>query len=445
MEDTPKKYEVPEENLATLRARIARLARRAVKLGSEEISLIEHSVREVTVKPENGFSFQRRIHTVSVSGSAPRIAGWQFAAVLSPVPSETGETLGNVLRIVPGFDSAVPEKYRTAGNNCDHCHTERRRNETFVLVSDTGEWKQVGRQCLRDFLGHASPELYASLAEILISARELCELSEGDGYFGASAVRRWSLEEVLNVATCAVRVLGWTSRSEAKLSGGPATADDVHTWMTISGDSQRKWNKPLNVTDEDKATAQEVIAWLESLSSESSSNDYIYNLSLLGRGAVISFKEFGLACSAVPSYLRVREREINRQKRFAEDAASQFVGTVGKREAFAVTLVYTNTFESQFGVTHLYKFKDDAGNILTWFASNRYYLPEVDREIDAGDRIVVNASVKKHETYKGINQTVVTRCTPYVDPATKKAQAKARKAQRAAEQAQVDQVIAEAK
>jgi hypothetical protein len=171
---------------------------------------------------------------------------------------------------------------------------------------------------------------------------------------------------------------------------------------------------------------------LSTLGSRTELNDYMYNLSVLGQGASFTTKNFGLACSAIPTYLREMEKEINRRKRFESDAASQYVGTPGERSKFTLTLVFTRDCESQFGVSYMYKFKDEDGNILVWFASNVFFNDALGADINIGDTVVVDARVKSHEMYQEVRQTLITRCKTWVSAEDKKAAAKARKAERLA-------------
>jgi len=403
-------YRVPEANLSTLQFRIGKLAPRVTKLGVPAPVLTVVSTEDIKVTKIDGFGLVitkvTRVHTVTVTGDAPKIAGWRFAAVLAPVTSEDGSVLGNILRVVPGFDSIIPESYRAAGNNCDHCHTARRRNETFVLVSDAGDWKQVGRQCLRDFLGHQSPEKYASWAEILMDMSDLMGMAEDDGFGGGRQVERFEAEEVLALGAATIRLYGFLSNKSAQEFGKTSTSGRAMDWVTSSDSARAKWDPKILVTDEDKALAAEVFAWMAELQNRPDLNDYMYNLSLLGEGATFTTKEFGLAISAIAVFGREREREINRNKRFAEDKNSQYVGEVGKRSTFAnLTLVYTQTFKSDWGTSTLYKFKDATGNIVVWFASGTNPL---NLEVN-GEPITLVASVKKQEEREGVKQTTISR------------------------------------
>lgn len=435
MEKETTIYKVPERNLATLQARIAKLTKRAAKLASEPVVLTVLGYNEIVRKSDYALDKVVRIYDVTVSGPAPKLNGWEFIAVLEPITSEDGKTLGNILRNVPDASVTLPESYRTAQSFCDHCKTQRRRNETFVLVNESGEFKQVGRQCLRDFLGHASPEMYANLAQILMDCASMCRDSGDEGFGDGRGVSRYMLEEVLALAASSIRLIGWKSSTAAKEFGGESTSSSVACWIDARPDQRDKFKVKLIVEDGDKALAASVVEWLATLESRTELNDYFYNLSLLSQAATITAKNFGLVCSAIATYNREMEREINRRKRFAEDTNSQYVGEIGQRTKLTATLVYTTSLESQFGVTQLYKFKDENGNVLVWFSSNVYWNTITGRDIELGDTVILDAGIKAHEEYKGIKQTTITRAKAYVSPEEKKAAAKARAAQRKAEKA----------
>ena len=439
MPDEKEVFRVYETNKPRLDERIAKLNKRARKLGCPEIVLHVEGTEDEAIKERDEFTGKdtiigyRRILLITVEGAAPKIAGWEFVAVIEPTYNEEGKSLGNILRGVPGATKAVPEKFRSASSWCDHCNTDRRRLQTFVLINEAGESKQVGRNCLVDFLGHTNPEAYCSYAEILIDVRDLCANAEGEefgGGFGGHHIDSFVAEEVLQLTACAVRVSGWRSNATARTYGSLSTSNEVINWIYAKPNERKQWKNPLIPSDEDKATAKEVVEWLESLQTRTNLNDYMYNLSILGQGAVFSSKNIGLACSAIPTYLREKEQEINRRKRYDDGKNSVYVSEVGKRDRFEVTLVYMRSFESTFGTMHMHKFKDAAGNVIIWFASNIYWNPTTKQDIDLGDTVVLTGTVKAHEEYEGVKQTIITRCTEYKSKEQKKAEAKERKRER---------------
>jgi hypothetical protein len=416
MEDLMPIYKVPEENLPKLTAQIEKLQKRVLKLNVGAITFKDLGFTEHEYM-KNGFPRIRRIHDIEISGPAPKINGWTFAATLQPMTDEEGNPLGNILRVVPGMDFTIPEQYRNAGNNCDHCHTERRRNDTFILHGETG-WKQVGRNCLRDFLGHQSPEAFTTMAQILIDASELGELAGDDGYDGSGGrrIERFAAEEFLTIAAAMIRTYGFRSNKVTREFGGQSTSGAINEFVNGDADSRKKNFANYSVTDADSQQAADVYAWLQSLGHDerTASNDYLYNLSLLGQGATFTTRNFGLATSAIATWAKEQEREINRRKRFAEDLNSQYVGAIGERIVFTATVVYTNKYESDFGVSHFYKFKTDEGNILGYFASN-------DMGWEIGAKVTLKGTVKKQEERKGVKTTTVTRCALFVPKDVEKA------------------------
>lgn len=93
---------------------------------------------------------------------------------------------------------------------------------------------------------------------------------------------------------------------------------------------------------------------------------------------------------------RAKEREI-------EGKASEYVGEVKERIEFEAEVTGVYGTEGFYGHTDIVKFKDASMNQFTWFASDYTGL-------ERGDRITIKGTVKKHDDYKGVKQTVLTRC-----------------------------------
>jgi hypothetical protein len=52
---------------------------------------------------------------------------------------------------------------------------------------------------------------------------------------------------------------------------------------------------------------------------------------------------------------------------------------------------------------HIVKFIADSGDRFTWFSSSGFNGLQ-------GDHVTLTGTVKKHDEYKGIKQTILTRC-----------------------------------
>ena len=87
-------------------------------------------------------------------------------------------------------------------------------------------------------------------------------------------------------------------------------------------------------------------------------------------------------------------------------STSEYIGEEKERlRDLHVTLVGSRTVESYYGTSILYTFKM-GDNVLTWFCSGA----GLDEDIENGDTILLTGTVKKHQIYNGVKQTVLNRC-----------------------------------
>ena len=418
----PRVFSVPEENYTTLLDDLKRLQRRAKKLGSEEIGITylgfeDHQgyyarfnggvSRKITylapgTTPEEHFSagyevspFVRRYHQFTIKGAAPKFADWTFAGALDVVRDEDGKVVGNMLRAIPGVE--LPIVYRDSKPHCDHCKIERGWKSTFIVKHADGTYKQVGRQCLKDFTGHADPEALARMAEILMELNAICEGGEDydeEGMAGGRGLQRFSVASLLNIAACIVRMDGWKPSAF-----DDSTKSTLGGYMFAEKDEFTRYQKRYPISEADKAIGEKTLEWLQELGEQHDLNDYLHNLSMIGKAGSIEAKSFGLLASAIPAYLRVEEKLIMARH---ERLTSNHVGVEGKRQEMTLTLASMSYHETMYGTTARSKYFDEAGNIVIWWSGSAH-------EMAPGTRVRVKATVKKHDEYEGVKQTVATR------------------------------------
>lgn len=89
----------------------------------------------------------------------------------------------------------------------------------------------------------------------------------------------------------------------------------------------------------------------------------------------------------------------------AEESKSEFYGEVGDRiRKERATFVSQRYFESKWGGKFVYTFEID-GNVFTWFTQSA-----LADNIQPGDEVELSGTVKDHNEYNGIKQTVLSRC-----------------------------------
>lgn len=91
------------------------------------------------------------------------------------------------------------------------------------------------------------------------------------------------------------------------------------------------------------------------------------------------------------------DREIARKD---QNAASQYVGTIGERIEFTATITFVTGFEGSFGYVHVTGLRDDAGNL---------YIQKGKFLGSKGETLRVKATVKAHELRDDVAQTIITR------------------------------------
>lgn len=107
-------------------------------------------------------------------------------------------------------------------------------------------------------------------------------------------------------------------------------------------------------------------------------------------------------------------------KRAAEAELSEWVGEVGKRVEWTLTIDGHHTYEGEFGLVHIYILKDEAGNVVVYKGSSCLGV-ETERmtaagwktsdwrSFDKGDKVTGKATIKTHTTREGVKQTMISR------------------------------------
>lgn len=100
------------------------------------------------------------------------------------------------------------------------------------------------------------------------------------------------------------------------------------------------------------------------------------------------------------------------QKAAANRSKSQYVGNIGDKISIKATLTGDYSYKTQFGDMNIYTFTDIFNNVFVWKTSS--YLDRIVgnicRPVLKGEMVELKATVKDHDEYQGIKQTVLTRC-----------------------------------
>ena len=371
-------FAIPTYRRDSIQKRLDKLARKATKNGNPDISVSFGKIFIQTVKTETRDLDVEYIE-VTVTGEAPRIAGWDLLARVELLDEE------NLIHVVPGTDTKLDQSFRQHSGYCDHCNSLRRRNDVYVL-SDGNKQIAVGRTCLREFLGIDDPKAIVARAQFF---EELTNIRDEDDFFDLGGLGFIYLRDVLELAAANIRLYGYISKTKQMETGNATTGETV--MLTLRG--VRGYE--LETTQADKEWAAKTIEFFRS--QDFFGNDYLDNLRVVLKQDIIKQQHVNLAASAVITTQRQLAPKV-------EEKESNFVGDIKQRlrglDLSLDKVIYLGS--GSFGPSYLHLMKDIEGNVFSWITGNKL-------EVAEGTRIKLDATVKQHKLYNSVKQTVLTR------------------------------------
>lgn len=322
-----------------------------------------------------------------------RLSAGHFTFVASLVPEEGGITVHSA----PGQELGG---YTPRGDNdCDHCEVKRDRTRLYLVRDERdGSILQLGHNCIELFTGVTPKGLWALTfdEELEVFTRE----SEG-GF--APRDLGTSIDTVIAFA--------WVHSNEGRAyvptsaEFETSTVDLVRTSLFTNihairhaGTRQYFLDAAARAAEVETDLIEAIKASVETVSADS---DYGRNLRVILAGQNVSGRNLGILASLVKVYAKAQEIEA---KRKANPIAKGFIGEVKERvRDFSIELTTVREFDGNYGTTTLFVGRTPSGHVVKWFASGAW-------RYDVGDTLyLAAATVKAHENYKGIDQTVITR------------------------------------
>jgi hypothetical protein len=422
-------YSIHEDNLPKLIEKLKRIENKCSKYGctfsyaeiGEEFKDIQH-YKEIIAEygsKQLAKTFVRleRFVIVEVEGKAI-INDWQFLATLEHTEN------GNVIRSYSEVD--IPEKYKTAKAHCDHCNIDRYRKDSYLILNTvTNEIKQVGKSCLMDYTNGLSAEMAASFASYFNTIAELNDHESLGGF-----TRHYhEVETYLMYANEIVKKAGFISRQKAEDTFQPSTAQWLRDYINFP-DSKEVINHQGKIgfnpdTEENKAEVKTMLEWLKNQSSDS---QYINNLKIVCSNKYTENRDVGLLASLPSAYFKAMQIEADKAQKESEKAnikPSEYVGKVNDKISLeAVTITHVAQYETQYGITHIFKIVDSNGNVFVW-RTNKSTIESLSEEkysemwdktyrdtifTSITDFHNIKGTVKEHKEYNGEKQTELTRC-----------------------------------
>lgn len=416
-----KTYMIPEENVESLEKKFNIAARKIRKINPKlepTMTKSNHTivlVRKIEFRPCDCRSEStvkevpyeaRRVELKIPDEAVFAENNWAFGGSVESSGVE-GKNFVNVNLSDNDLGFIVPTKYFSSNPcACDYCKTNRKRNKTYLVVNrETGEWKQLGKECLKLFVTGIDIDAIATFESFIKEAEDAA--NPGDEFFYGRGFKFVKVAGALALACAVYRERGYL-----------ATRDSVSDPNDLCNKNivQRKLAQQygydsdfLNITNStrdkidamtfraDINAAKDAMGDVEQLPDD----PYYNNLKVIVANEYVPLNKLGFLVSIPKAIDRYKEEMRKQEEREKLAAESNYLGSVGEKiSANFVSGREVACCETQFGLLHIYEFKDANGNTLVWKSGSSKDIPE---------NGMVTGTVKAHEEYNGIKQTVILR------------------------------------
>ncbi len=360
------KYTVTEAKYQILLKKVEELSKKAKKINVDAPKMTV--ISEFLFDKDNVTTYKM----VEFELYAPIVKydGWSFIGVIQHEESV------NILRLIGNIE--IPEKYKTDSPTCEHCNTNRYRKDTYVVKHDNGEYKRVGRSCLKDFTGHQNIEVLAKYFNMLLELEEFIERDSGGN--GEKEVYYIRPIRYMAYVIDSYKEYGWRS-ANLEL---PTYYGAFANYLANQAVNEQYYN-----------SAEEVINWAKNISPENRNNNYFHNIWAISQKEALENRDLAIFASIYHTY--------NKEHNTNNYSNSNFIGQIGDKKVCNLKFVNRKSiFSMSFGNSFVYQF-DNNGDIVIWISK---------KDIDLTENTTYNieCKIKEHKVYNGIKQTYVKNC-----------------------------------
>lgn len=342
-------------------------------------------------------------YETTITGAAPCYEGWEFLAALDSLPTAEGETEW-VVRCAPGVTDESVDRRQLRCGACDHCNTCRPNRRKLYLVrhTETGEYRQVGATCIKDFLGWQGMPVF-------IWPRDLLDDDDLGGFAGGQAQPAFTPRYIAVVALAAVEAFGWCPRSRAEYDPKANPTSSVMVPYLVGPASGLAGEHDLRVIEEiqshiaaAEARVDDVITTVLDKFADAT-HGYEANLRAVLRGEYVELRQLGLLASIVPAYERIRQNAERQVERDVVEPA--YLGEAGDKVQVSGVITTAMTIDGYaYNTTQrLVVIRTDTALVKFCSAAAWTY------DVDAGDQVTITATIKRLDVWREQKQTVVVR------------------------------------
>ena len=332
-----------------------------------------------------------------------------------------------------------------ANCSCDKCHKKIGRNKYLVFskvgkeVETRDDLVVLGTSCAKDYFPFSVESYFGYLESAF---EELGSYDEFNGSFGSCSSHYHTLSEIYYAT------LACTDNLKCYEKEG-VTKCNVLGWLNNLKMDKYTYYRDAYPIPSNPIPFEDIISWVKDMyDTDEFVSDFHTNarsvfFKTLDDGTremrnEINEKYMGIAVyaffSAKQNHDKMVAKKIAEEERAKANAEVEYYGAVGDKFELTLTFDKSFCFEGAYGFTYIHLFHDDEGHQFKWSSSNGTYKVEYDKtadfggieycEFEIGHKYLMKGTVKAHNEYKGVKQTVITRCKVLDDFINRKVEVK---------------------
>ncbi len=288
----------------------------------------------------------------------------------------------------------LPEYYKLLSKEqlvCEHCNKNIiTRIKYFILYNqEIDTYQMVGSSCLKEFLG-VDPEKWLQYFQIVLDTSISDNIAD-DEEFKLSKEYYVNLDELLILGMYVINQKGFY------VSFTQSDDDNLPTSVVV--------NHLLNSFDQfgiineyQEKYANDIRLIKEWIINYTGTLDLILNAKQFIEKGKVHYKYINRAIALLPFYFKEKKNKQNKISNYYGNIKDKIVN-------LAVEIIGLYTYPSNYGYVTIIIMDDHNGHIFKWNCTSNSI-----NELENGDIIQISGTIKEHSEYRGIKQTILTRC-----------------------------------
>ena len=315
-----------------------------------------------------------------------------------------------------------------ANCSCDKCHKKIGRNKYLVFskvgkkVETRDDLVVLGTSCAKDYFPFSIESYFGYLESAF---EELGSYDEFSGSLGGCSSHHYTLSAIYYAT------LACSDNLKVYEKEG-VTKGNVLGWLNNLKMDKYTYYRDAYPIPSNPIPFEDVISWIKDMyDTDEFVSDFHTNarsvfFKTLDDGTremrhEINEKYMGIAVYAMfaskQNHDKMVAKKIAEEERAKVNAEVEYYGAVGDKFELTLTFDKSFCFEGAYGFTYIHLFHDDEGHQFKWSSSNGTYQcwcktngKDGFLEYEVGKKYTLKGTIKAHEEYRNVKQTVITRC-----------------------------------